>query len=221
MKKATVSVRTVERLPKYLAYLNDMKEKGHHRVSSASIAEALGATSSQVRQDIATFGNYGSTGYGYEINRLSNEIKEILDLNTTHEVAIIGVGSLGHALLEHLDFNKYGFHVFAGFDVNPDLIGTEINGVPIYATSELGKILTDNFVDICILTLSQKAAKPVAKQLYDLGVPAIWNFTNVFLDLPKNIFVRDIDFLGDLFVLSYQLSTQTDRKKQSVKVQNE
>ena len=186
-----------------------MKEKDHVRVSSASIAEALGSTASQVRQDLATFGAYGATGYGYDIDRLTDEIKSILDIDTPHEVAIIGVGSLGHALLEHLNFEDYGFHVFAGFDVNPELIGTEINGVPIYSIAELDRILSENLVDICILTLSKTAARPVARKLYKLGVPAIWNFTNVYLDLPQNIFVQDIDFMGDLFILSYNLASRS------------
>ena len=207
-----ISERTINRLPKYLHYLLEMEARGFERVSSAGIAEALGTTASQVRQDLSAFGNYGAQGYGYSVARLIDEIKLILGISQKHQVAVIGIGSLGHALIEHLDFAKYGFHVFAGFDVNPDIIGIEINGVPILGMDELSKVLTESKVDICVLTVPQREAQNVATELETLNVPAIWNFTNVNLDLSAKVVVQNIDFLDSLFVLSYYLHNNRQYK---------
>ena len=206
-----VSDRTINRLPKYLHYLEEMEAKGIDRVSSASIARALGTTASQVRQDLSAFGSYGAQGYGYSIERLRDEIKGILGIDLPHRVAVIGIGSLGHALIEHLDFSKHNFHVFAGFDIDPGLIGTSVNDVPIYSMDDLRTVLMEHHVDVCVLTVPKTVAKGVATQLEKLKVPAIWNFTNVNLSLSEDIVVQNIDFLDSLFVLSYYMHHKAER----------
>lgn len=207
-----VSERTISRMPKYLHYLNNLKENGVDRVSSASIAEALGTTASQVRQDLSAFGSYGAQGYGYSIDRLSAEIKGILGIDTSYRVAIIGIGSLGHALLEHLEFEKYGYHVVAGFDIDCDLIGTEINHVPIYSMDDLADVMKQQEIDICVLTVSRGSAKQVASYLERLGVSAIWNFTNEKLEIGESVAVENIDLIDSLFVLTYYMNRNIEER---------
>ena len=207
-----ISERTINRLPKYLHYLQELEAKGQDRVSSAAIAKELGTTASQVRQDLSLFGSYGAQGYGYTVSRLREGIQGILGLQRGHRVAVIGIGSLGHALIEHLDFSKYGFEVVAGFDIAPELKGTAVNHVPIYSMEDMASVIREKAVDICVLTVPKTAAQKVAKELQRLKVPAIWNFTNVNLTLTDETVVQNIDFLDSLFVLSYYL--QEKRKQQ-------
>lgn len=125
----TISPSVIKRMPKYLRILRDLEQDGEARGSSAQIAELLGTTASQVRQDLSAFGSYGFQGYGYNIPCLSTEIEKILGINHKHTIAVIGVGSIGKALIEHLEFERYNYRVCGAFDVNPDVIGTVVNGV--------------------------------------------------------------------------------------------
>lgn len=201
-----VSKNTVNRLPKYLHYLQDLKQNGLTRTSSSVIAEALGMTASQVRQDLSAFGNYGAQGYGYDIEKLIANICEIIGVYQPHSIAVVGVGCIGRALLEHMDFTSYNYRVCAAFDIDPNVIGTTINGVQVYSIDVIEEILQRHRVDICMLTVSKSAAKSVASKLNQLKVRGIWNFTNVNLGLDKTeTVVENVDFLDSLLTLTYYL----------------
>lgn len=208
-RKTPISNSTILRLPRYLHYLEEQKEKGRERTSSTEIATALDMTPSQVRQDMAAFGNYGAQGYGYNISTLASEILKILGLHIRHKIAVVGTGCIGRAMLEHLDYDAYNYEVLAAFDVREDLIGTTINDIPVLNAADMEVWFQANDVDICILTVPASAARSVAMQLSTFGVPAIWNFTNVDLtSKDMNCVVQNVDFLNSLFTLTYYLENK-------------
>lgn len=201
-----ISPSVIKRMPKYLRVLRDLERDGRDRISSAQIAMLLGTTASQVRQDLSAFGSYGSQGYGYNITYLAGEIEKILGLNHEHTVAIVGVGGIGKALLEHMEFERYNYRVSAAFDIDPHVIGTMINGVQVYSMLDFYEVTCRHPVDICMLAVPKEVARDVAKQLYHMDVPAIWNFTNVDLKLDSaEIVVQNVNFLDSLFTLTYYL----------------
>lgn len=207
--KTPISHQTILRLPRYLHYLEEQKEKGRERTSSTEIADALDMTPSQVRQDLAAFGNYGAQGYGYNVSALCDELKKILGLHIRHRIAVVGAGCIGRAILEHLDYGAYNYEVLAAFDVRDDLIGTTINDVPVLDAAKMQSWFETNKVDICILAVPASAARSVAKQLSTFGVPAIWNFTNVDLTQKNmNCVVQNVDFRNSLFTLTYYLENR-------------
>ena len=204
--KKIISPQVINRLPKYHRCVTKLSRHGFDRVSSAQIARLLGTTPSQVRQDFSVFGNYGSQGYGYGVQSLLYEIENIIGINKQHEIAVIGVGCIGKALLEHLEFERFGYHVAAAFDNNPRMIGAQVNGVCVYDVNHLPTFLEENEIDICILSVSKTAAKRIAYDLYRLGVEAIWNFTNEDLELNDNeVVVQNLSFMDSLFILTYYL----------------
>lgn len=206
-----ISPNAVNRLPKYLHYIQEQLEQGADRTTSAKIADTIGATSSQVRQDLGHFGNFGSQGYGYNLKELDQTVQRIIGIHVPHNIAIIGVGSIGRALAEHMDFPKYNFNLCAAFDISPKLDGTKIGGITIRHLSELPEYLENHSIDICILTVSRESAKEVAQLLYEQGIPAIWNFTNTPLDLDdKKITVQNVDFIDSLLALTYYLESSND-----------
>lgn len=209
-----VSRNTVCRLPKYLHHLQELQNRGINRTSSSQMADALGMTASQLRQDLSQFGNYGAQGYGYDISRLSNEIRDILGVNRVHKIAVVGVGSIGRALLEHMDFAAYNYEVCAAFDIDPAVVGTTINHVTVKPMHEMNDILAAEQVDICMLTVSKSAAKTVGETLYDCGVPAIWNFTNTDLGLDETeVAVQNVDFIDSLLALTFYLENKQLQNK--------
>ena len=124
MKKQNVSDAVIRRLPRYYRYLTDLHGKGIVRISSSSLGEKMGITASQIRQDLSCFGEFGQQGYGYNVEELRAEIGHILGVDMRHSIIIVGVGNLGHALMQNFHFGKSGFSLEAAFDFSPSLIGT-------------------------------------------------------------------------------------------------
>ena len=207
MKKQKVSDAVIHRLPRYYRYLDDLYNKGVVRISSNSLGSKMDITASQIRQDLSCFGEFGQQGYGYNVAELRSEIGHILGIDKGHRLIIIGVGHLGHALLQNFDFEKVGFHVDTAFDISPDLVGTRIHDVTIRSMDELEPYVAENQPNVAVLTVPQHVAQPMASRLIDLGIKGFWNFTNVELstDVP-DVFFEDVHFVDTLLTLSYRIT---------------
>lgn len=207
MRKQKVSDAVIHRLPRYYRYLDDLYNKGIVRISSNSLGSKMDITASQIRQDLSCFGEFGQQGYGYNVAELRSEIGHILGIDKGHRLIIIGVGHLGHALLQNFDFEKVGFHVDTAFDISPDLVGTRIHDVTIRSMDELEPYVAENQPNVAVLTVPQHVAQPMASRLIDLGIKGFWNFTNVELstDMP-DVFFEDVHFVDTLLTLSYRIT---------------
>ena len=207
MKKQKVSDAVIHRLPRYYRYLDDLYNKGVVRISSNSLGSKMDITASQIRQDLSCFGEFGQQGYGYNVAELRSEIGHILGIDKGHRLIIIGVGHLGHALLQNFDFEKVGFHVDTAFDISPELVGTRIHDVTIRSMDELEQYVAENQPNVAVLTVPQHVAQPMASRLIDLGIKGFWNFTNVELstDVPE-VFFEDVHFVDTLLTLSYRIT---------------
>lgn len=209
MKKGKVSNAVIRRLPRYYGQLDSLYQVGVVRISSSALGKAMNLTASQIRQDLSCFGEFGQQGYGYNVEELRAEIGHILGVDNNHHLIMIGVGNLGHALLQNFPFSQSGFTVDAAFDVSPAVIGTVVNNVPVYAMSELDHFLQDHPVDVVVLTIPQSVAQDTASHLINLGVKGFWNFTNIELSsqLPDVQF-ENIHFADSLLTLSYRIANR-------------
>ena len=207
MRKQKVSDAVIHRLPRYYRYLDDLYNKGVVRISSNSLGSKMDITASQIRQDLSCFGECGQQGYGYKVAERRSEIGHILGIDKGHRLIIIGVGHLGHALLQNFDFEKVGFHVDTAFDISPELVGTRIHDVTIRSMDELEQYVAENQPNVAVLTVPQHVAQPMASRLIDLGIKGFWNFTNVELstDAPDVLF-EDVHFVDTLLTLSYRIT---------------
>ena len=207
MRKQKVSDAVIHRLPRYYRYLDDLYNKGIVRISSNSLGSKMDITASQIRQDLSCFGEFGQQGYGYNVAELRSEIGHILGIDKGHRLIIIGVGHLGHALLQNFDFEKVGFHVDTAFDISPDLVGTRIHDVTIRSMDELEQYVAENQPNVAVLTVPQHVAQPMASRLIDLGIKGFWNFTNVELSTDvTDVFFEDVHFVDTLLTLSYRIT---------------
>ena len=201
-----VSKAVIQRLPRYYRNICELKAEGAQRISSRALAERMGLTASQIRQDFNCFGGFGQQGYGYNVKYLYEEIGKILGLNEKHNIIIVGAGNLGQALANYVKFEKFGFVIIALFDVNPDLKGQKVRGIEIHMLDELDEFVKHNKVDIATLTMPKSKADTIANHLVDLGVPAIWNFAHVDLELvDKNVVVENVHLSDSLMQLSYNI----------------
>lgn len=210
MYKKEISKAVINRLPRYYRYLGDLLEKDVIRISSKELSEKMRVTASQIRQDLNNFGGFGQQGYGYNVEYLHSEIGKILGLDTKYNVIIIGAGNLGQALANYGDFERRGFYVTAIFDINPNLIGTQIRGVLIRAMEELEDFIANNKVSIAAITVPKAKAPGIANDLVKWGVKGIWNFAPTDLSLPKDVTVENVHLIDSLMKLSYRLSGKED-----------
>ena len=213
MKKQKISDAVIHRLPRYYRYLDDLYNKGVVRISSSSLGDKMDITASQIRQDLSCFGEFGQQGYGYKVTALRAEIASILGMDRGYSAILIGVGNLGQALLCNFSFKTWGFDLKAAFDVKPQLIGTDYEGVKIHDMATLPQFLSENKVDAAVLCVPKAHAVQTTELLTSHGVNAIWNFTNVELTAPESsTIVENIHFSDSLLSLSYYISEDNDEK---------
>jgi len=141
VKKVKVSNNVIRRMPRYLRMLDELMENGVNRISSFQLGQLLGLTPSQIRQDFSCFGEFGQQGYGYNVVGLRSEIAKILGMDRNYSAVLVGVGNIGHALIENFCFEQYGFTLRGAFDINPDLIGKELHGTVIKNADDFGSLL--------------------------------------------------------------------------------
>lgn len=213
MEEKEISQAVIRRMPRYYRYLGELLDAGVERISSNDLSSCMNVTASQIRQDLNNFGGFGQQGYGYNVKYLYEEIGKILGLNTTHKVIIIGAGHLGQALANYVKFEKLGFVITALFDVDPELIGRDVRGIPILSLADLPEYVKNHQVDIATLTMPKSKADSIANELVSLGVHAIWNFAHVDLELfDKDVIVENVHLSDSLMQLSYNTVKHTKEK---------
>ena len=211
--KADVSSAVIKRLPRYHRCLGDLLRANKLRISSAELAKIMDVTASQIRQDLNCFGGFGQQGYGYNVKFLHGKISELLGVNEGYNAVIVGAGNLGSALAATHMFERRGVKRLAMFDTNPKLIGTEIYGVPVYSTEELGEFCKNNNIHIGVLTVPKEAACSVTEIMVEAGVKGIWNFANMELKLDNpDVIVENIHLGDSLMTLCYEIKTSNEKR---------
>ncbi len=210
MKRNTkVSTAVIRRLPRYYRHLTELQQAGVVRISSSALGRSMGLTASQIRQDLFCFGEFGQQGYGYKVESLKEEIGEILGINQGHTLIVLGTGNLGRAIIRNFKFSSNGFSLLAAFDVDPKVVGTKIDGVPVYHVDELEQFVVGNPVSVGLLTVPIQAAQIMGNRLVNAGIQGIWNFTNCELSFQqKDVVVESVHFSDSLLALSYMISQQ-------------
>jgi len=195
---------TVQRLSLYLRALE--KLPNNSVLSSKQFSKWIGVPDNQIRKDLAYFGYFGIRGRGYKVEKLKEEIIRILSLNQKKELAIVGVGKLGTALLAYPGFKKDKFQVKLAFDNNPEKIGKTLEGVKIHDVEKIPRLLPRYKVKIGIITTPASAAQYAANKLIEGKVEGILNFAPIRLITPDNVRVKNVDLSMLLEILSFYLS---------------
>lgn len=200
-----ISMAVIRRLPRYFRYLTDLLKVDIKRVSSKELSERMGITASQIRQDLNCFGGFGQQGYGYNVESLYKEVGRILGVDKRFNTIIIGAGNMGNALANYANFQKRGYDLIGVFDVSPNRVGKEINGLKILNMDELENFISKNRVDIAILTIPNQNISEVAEKVTALGVKGIWNFSPQDLKLAGDVVVENVHLSDGLMVLGYRI----------------
>ena len=213
MDEIKIPKATARRLPLYYRYLIFLNDEGKEKVSSTELAEAVQVDSASIRRDFSYFGALGKRGYGYDVKNLLNFFKKILNQDTLTNVALVGVGNMGHALLNYNFKRTNNIRISAAFDINPEITGTIMSGVPVYDMSEMKKQLREQQITIAILCFPQTAAQKTANEMFDAGIKGIMNFTPLRLSAPSSVRVQNVDLATELQTLIYFLDSDKDKNK--------
>jgi redox-sensing transcriptional repressor len=177
-------------------------ERGVPTVSSESLAAATGVNSAKLRKDLSYLGSYGIRGVGYDVEYLVRQISRELGLTQDWAVAIVGVGSMGHALANYQGFSSRGFRIVALIDADPSLVGKSLAGVTIEPLTELERVVAVRGVSIGVIATPAGAAQSVCDRLVGAGVNSILNFAPVLLTVPTGVDVRKVDLSLELQILA-------------------
>jgi redox-sensing transcriptional repressor len=201
------SLPVIKRLPKYYRYLRNLQEDGQSKVSSSELAQIMGTTASQVRQDFNCFGGFGQQGIGYKVDVLLAEISRLLFGNGDRLTTIlVGAGRLGTAVSSFICRDTNGYRLIGVFDNNPQLVGREMSGVAVRPASELEAFCRENHPDVAVLCVPRQGASELSDKLVSCGIHGFWNFSHYDLSvLHPEVTVENVHLGDSLMSLGYRL----------------
>lgn len=204
----------LRRLPWYLSYLKLLKKKGQTHVSSTQIAKKINVSSTQIAKDLSYVKVSGKTRVGYEIVVLIDVLEQFLGFTSQHKAVVLGVGSLGGALLSDSGLEQFGLRIIAGFDVSDGIIGCKINNIPVYDIDDFPTYNKKLNSDIAILTVPPDNAQEIADFAIENGIRAIWNFTPFRIRVPEHIVLQNTSLYAHLAVMFNRLSVNASNNKE-------
>lgn len=207
MKSEHIPRATIQRLAVYVQVLEDIQAEGIEVISSDTLAKSCMVNPSQIRKDLAYFGEFGVRGVGYYVQSLITSIKRSLGVDRVWRTALMGVGNLGRALLNHQDFKNRGFHIVAAFDCDPLKIGEEVGEMEILCpTLHLKEQARELEIEIGIVTTPPERVQRAVDHLVDAGIKGILSFTNSRVTVPDDVSIEYVDFFHYLYAVSFNIT---------------
>ena len=202
----------IDRLPVYFRLLSRIADEGRTVISSQELGEELDVTPAQIRKDLSYFGRFGKQGRGYSVQRLLDELRNILGLDRRWRVVVVGIGRLGRAVASYPGFEGQGFDIVARYDSDPNVIGSDIDGDPVRDVANLEVDLREQAAEIGIVTVTAAQAQEVVNVLTRSGVRAILNYTPTRIQVPPTVEKKDINPVLFLQSMTYHLKRRIEER---------
>jgi redox-sensing transcriptional repressor len=210
-----VSKATISRMATYLRCLTYLEQQGASTLSSRELASLTGVSAEQVRQDLSVFGRFGKRGTGYDVVHLKTEVEAIFRRGVERwKCCIVGVGSLGTALIASRMVQKWGFRYVAAFDTDPRKIGTRVERIPVYSVDELKTIVRREHIAIGVIAVPASSARTIARILCEAGIRGILNFAPQSIKVPEKIPVLSVDLSQEFLKLSFYIQSAEQRARE-------
>jgi redox-sensing transcriptional repressor len=185
-----LTVGVAARLSRYLQVLTQAKKMGKERISSQEISDYTNINATQIRRDLSAFGKFGKRGVGYNIDSLLGEIRKILRTQGQHNIALVGAGRLGEAIVSSPIFAEHGIHIAAVFDKDPEKVGRRVGNVEVSEYGGLADAVRDKNIVVGVLAVPAENAQSAADDLVAAGVRIIFNYSEALLDTPSDVAVH-------------------------------
>ncbi len=203
--KKKISESTIQRLSLYFRALSILEKQNFKTISSKELAKYEKLTPAQVRKDLSFFGSFGTRGLGYPVTELKKRIANILGLDRVWNVALVGVGNIGSALVGYKEFQRQGFSIKMIFDNDQRKIGSNHKGIVVSDIANLKENLKTNNIDLVIIAVPAIVAQYIVDDIVEAGVRGILNFASINLKVPDNVFLRNENMSMELEHLSFSL----------------
>lgn len=211
VSKAILPEPTLRRLPWYLAYVSMLDKQHIEYVSSTQISKEINVDASQIAKDLSFLNIKGKTRIGYEVRSLVKELVDFLGFKRKHSAFMIGVGSLGAALMQDVGLAQYGLNIVAGFDIKKERVGTSICGIPVFDIAELKGKQQNYQVAIAILAVPVEQSQAAADVIIDSGIGAIWNFTPFRIKAPTSIVIENTSIYAHLALIYNRMGVRNNK----------
>jgi redox-sensing transcriptional repressor len=198
-----LSLGVAARLSRYLQVLTQARKMGRETISSQELSDYTHINPTQIRRDLSGFGKFGKRGVGYNIESLVSEIRKILRTSGQHNIALFGAGNLGQAIASSDIFADHGFQVVAVFDVDPEVVGTEVGDLRVRDFGEIEDVVAEQEIVVGVLAVPAAAAQAVADRLVEAGVKIIFNYSEQLLQVPPEVTVHTSSPAVDLLYALY------------------
>jgi redox-sensing transcriptional repressor len=205
MNKQEIPDIIISRLPIYLRALRHIQAEGKQTTSSQELGSRVGISAAQIRKDLSQFGGFGKQGTGYDISFLIDQLREILKVERVWDVAVVGMGDMGHALARYQGFSDRGFRVAMVFDNDPAKIGGQVGHFIVRDTKEILTTIQKSGIKVAMLCVPAAAAQEVTNLLMEAGIKAILNYAPISLSVPAGVRVQYLDPSIGLQRMTYYL----------------
>ncbi len=194
---------TASRLGLYLRELQHLQRAGLTTVKSNLLGARLGLSDSQIRRDLALFGEFGKRGVGYDLAGLVAALRRALGTDGQWNTILIGLGNLGSALVRYRGFGQQGFQLLAVFETDAGKVGTQVESIPILHLDSLEEFVGKHDVHLAILAIPATEAPVLAARLAKIGISGILNFAPVSLSNVAGVSTVNVDLAIELQRLAF------------------
>lgn len=207
MHNSKASLPVIRRLPRYYRYITELKNSGVTRVSSSQLANIMGSTPSQVRQDFNCFGGFGQQGVGYSVDLLREKISDLIYPEKNLKAVLLGVGNLGIPIANFVIRENTGVDLVALFDNDSAIIGNRMLGMEILSMDKFVDFCVQEHIDIIIVCVPKEAAEELAPKIVQAGVKGIWNYSHFdFSVYDEHLIVENVHLRDSVMALSYRIN---------------
>jgi len=206
LKSQHIPRATIQRMAVYIQVLETLQRDGKEVISSELLARTCDVNPSQIRKDLAYFGEFGVRGVGYYVQDLIGSIKKALGVDRVWRTCVVGIGNLGRALLNHREFKLRGFHIVGAFDCDPFKIGEVVSGLEVICSRRLKEKAEELDIEIGIITTPPERAQRATNYLVDAGIKGIINFAPARIAVPDDVTVEYVDFFHHFYAVAFNVT---------------
>lgn len=197
-----VTDNKIMRLIRYKNAVRRMKAMGLTRVYSDNIADAVGVSALQVRKDFSQEGVQGVRRGGYCVDDVLERLTTIVGCEGIQTFVLVGVGSLGTALLKYTAFSIHGIEIVAAFDKDEERLAPDAP-IPIYPVSMLSEYCRQHNIMYAIMTVPEAQAMDVCDILTASGIKGILNFAPIRVRGNDDVIVNNVNLVYEIENLVY------------------
>ncbi len=203
IKEKKFSDLVIPRILHYLKVVQQLERENKTMISSEELSGITNISAFLIRKDLANFGKFGQPGTGYDIHLLKSYLLDIIGGKEMCNLAIVGVGNLGSALLNYRGFEEEGLKFVAAFDKEKGKIGKLCGSVIVEDVENMKESARRNMVHIGIIAVPADNAQEVADKFIEAGIFSVLNFSHAMISVPQEVTLRNVDLSIELKALRY------------------